>query len=183
MAGKTNSEKLAEADPLTLPDFHNAIIDWNIPRAEANNPAFRIEVYHDKDFNILARIWNNNSNNRGNNSNNRPFSPSTINPFLTTNPLSNTNPFYILDPDNPPKPTDAPYSLPDNNRNIQKNIVIIADCKDGPNEPDIKLLDDTLPPHTYKFSTDSPAPVINPPRNNNIYADADDYRWQNGTAI
>eukprot|EP01084_Bolivina_argentea_P272645 464276_1 len=23
------SEKLAEADPLTLPDFHNAIIDWN----------------------------------------------------------------------------------------------------------------------------------------------------------
>eukprot|EP01084_Bolivina_argentea_P105593 189092_1 len=74
MAGKTNSEKLAEADPLTLPDFHNAIIDWNIPRAEANNPAFRIEVYHDKDFNILARIWNNNSNNRGNNSNNRPFS-------------------------------------------------------------------------------------------------------------
>eukprot|EP01084_Bolivina_argentea_P253814 426495_1 len=42
------------------------------------------------------------------------------------------------------------------------------------------LNDEILPPHQYKFSIDSPAPIINLPHNH-IYSDADDYRGQSGT--
>eukprot|EP01084_Bolivina_argentea_P099437 178755_1 len=51
------------------------------------------------------------------------------------------------------------------------------------NIPNRNVLDpDILPPYQYKFSIISPAPEINPPRNdNNIYVGIDDYRWQNNT--
>ncbi len=61
--------------------------------------------------------------------------PSTINPFSPSHPLSNTNPFYMMNPDNPPLPTDSPYSLP----NDDPNIVIIANCQDSSNEPKYTL--------------------------------------------
>eukprot|EP01084_Bolivina_argentea_P155133 270373_1 len=54
--------------------------------------------------------------------------PSTINPFSSTNPLSNINPFYLPDPDNPPLAHQYFNSLPNNSTN---GVIIIPNCRDS----------------------------------------------------
>eukprot|EP01084_Bolivina_argentea_P041385 76348_1 len=57
------SEHLADADPLTLADFHASINNFAVPRCEAGNPQYKFHVYPNNDFNLLARNPTGNTNN------------------------------------------------------------------------------------------------------------------------
>eukprot|EP01084_Bolivina_argentea_P041384 76347_1 len=57
------SEHLADADPLTLADFHASINNFAVSRCEAGNPAYKFHVYPNNDFNLLARNPTGNTNN------------------------------------------------------------------------------------------------------------------------